>query len=196
VIICTILEKSSTGFGERAAQLGAADYLMKPILADDLYLALRRLDENHGFHAVMAVCEEPAEMESLVDVFHRHADAFHLTLAQNGPQTLAAIRYNRPDAILLSLDSPQASSTNPDPDKPAAATNLDGFGFLETLCHDPVLTSLPVIVLLAQQLDDPAQTRLDQLSPQPVRAVVRKGLKFEERLFANLEQILEPQAGA
>jgi signal transduction histidine kinase/CheY-like chemotaxis protein/nitrate/nitrite-specific signal transduction histidine kinase len=43
VILCTIVEDR-----ERAAKLGAADYLVKPILEDDLLAALQRLGDEDG----------------------------------------------------------------------------------------------------------------------------------------------------
>jgi len=41
VIICTLLEEK-----EKGLNLGAADYLMKPVLEDDLVHAIKRLERK------------------------------------------------------------------------------------------------------------------------------------------------------
>ncbi len=54
VIICSIIEQTDKGFS-----LGAADYLIKPILEEDLVNALRRLNKNGTLTEILVIDEDP-----------------------------------------------------------------------------------------------------------------------------------------
>jgi CheY-like chemotaxis protein len=57
VIICSILDQADKGFS-----LGAADYLVKPILEDDLVHALDRLNEDGTIHEVLVIDDDPNDL--------------------------------------------------------------------------------------------------------------------------------------
>ena len=57
VIICSILEQADKGFS-----LGAADYLVKPILEEDLVHALDRLNKNGTIHEVLVIDDDPNDL--------------------------------------------------------------------------------------------------------------------------------------
>ena len=164
VIICSILENQEKGFS-----LGAADYLMKPILEEDLVKAMDRLNGNGEIQSVLAVDDDANGLRWIEKAFQAHPE-YRLTLAQGGHAALDAIRNERPDAILMDLFMP----------------DMDGFTLLETLRADPVYREIPVVILTAGDLDDVQRARLADFS----QAMLQKGLVQEDELLANIESLL------
>jgi GAF domain-containing protein/CheY-like chemotaxis protein len=100
VIICSILEERSKGFS-----LGAFDYLVKPILEDDLVNALDRLNLDGTIREVLVVDDDPEDLRLVYRIF-QDRDDYQITLAEGGHQALVAIRSRRPHAIVLDLFMP------------------------------------------------------------------------------------------
>ncbi len=164
VILCSILEDQAHGFS-----LGAADYLTKPILEEDLLQAVQNLNGEGQIHEILALDNDLQDLAIIQRIFSGR-EGYQLHIAKDVSQALVELRYNRPDAIILDLFTPL----------------LDAFSLLETLRTDPFLRDIPVVVLTAGALDDEQTQRLSAFS----QTLLNKALMSEEELMAQLEHVL------
>jgi PAS domain S-box-containing protein len=63
VIVCSILEEEAKGFS-----LGATDYLVKPILEDDLLNALGRLNSENNIHTILVIDDDPKDLRLVTKI--------------------------------------------------------------------------------------------------------------------------------
>ena len=167
VVVCSIVQDQRKGFS-----LGAADYLMKPILEEDLLHAIRKVDKDGDIREILAVDDDLETLRLIEKMFRKYGqNRYRLVLAEGGHQALTAIDFKKPDAILLDLFMP----------------GLDGFTLLETLKADPGLRDIPVIIVTAGDLDEQQRRRLAQFS----EAMLNKGVLGEAEFLGILEQALE-----
>jgi signal transduction histidine kinase/CheY-like chemotaxis protein len=164
VILCSILEDQAHGFS-----LGAADYLTKPILEEDLLQAIQNLNGDGQIQEILALDNDPQDQTIIENIFNGR-QGYQLHIVKDVSQALVELRYNRPDAIILDLFTPM----------------LDAFSLLETLRTDPFLRDIPVVVLTAGTLDDEQAQRLSTFSQN----LLNKALMSEEELMAQLEHVL------
>jgi PAS domain S-box-containing protein len=136
VVVCT------GGNGrDRAAALGAADFLPKPISPERLRAAIARvLPRGRG---LVLVVDDDVRVRRLV-VETLGALGLDLAEAADGEEALVAIAERRPDAVVLDLVMP----------------GTDGFEVLERLQDDPTTRTVPVIVLTAKRLSGKERERL------------------------------------
>ncbi len=128
VIVCT-----GRNGRDRAAALGASDFLTKPFSPQDIRDAVSRaLPEGRG--SILIVDDEETVRRLVVETLR--GNGFELREAADGEEALAEIASRTPDALILDLVMP----------------GLDGFAVLERLQDDPEKRLLPVIVLTARRL--------------------------------------------
>jgi signal transduction histidine kinase/CheY-like chemotaxis protein len=163
VIICSIMGEQDKGL-----RLGATDYLMKPILEEDLIEALNKLN-NGEIQEVLVVDDDIEDLRLIEKSFQDHPQ-YHLRLVEGGANGLAALQQKRPDALILDLLMPV----------------VDGFTILETLRADPDLRDLPVIVYTAADLDEAQREKLAALT----QSTLHKGFVSSEELLTNIERAL------
>ena len=125
VIICSIMEQADRGFS-----LGAADYLVKPILEEDLVSALNRLNKDGTIHEVLVIDDDPNDLRLIEKILNEHRQ-YKLTLAEGGRKGWEAINQKIPHAIILDLFMPE----------------MDGFTILEKLRENSILRDVPVLVV-------------------------------------------------
>jgi signal transduction histidine kinase/DNA-binding response OmpR family regulator len=164
VILCSILEDQAHGFS-----LGAADYLTKPILEEDLLQAIQNLNGDGQIQEILALDNDPQD-QAIIERLFSGRDGYQLHIVKDVSQALVELRYNRPDAIILDLFTPM----------------LDAFSLLETLRSDPFLRDIPVVVLTAGTLDDEQMRKLSAFSQN----LLNKALMSEGDLMAQLEHVL------
>ena len=165
VIICSIIEDQAKGFS-----LGAADYLTKPILEEDLIGALNRLNGDGSIQDVLVVDDDPDDLRLIQKILLKNSQ-FQVRLAQGGPAGLAAIHSKPPHAVILDLFMPE----------------LDGFTLLETMRANPAFRDIPVIIFTAGDLTEEQQQRLAEFS----KMMLHKGLIREEELLSSIEHTLK-----
>ena len=78
VVICSIIEQADKGFS-----LGAADYLVKPTLQEDLVHALNRLNKNGTIHEVLVIDDDPNDLRLIEKILNDHGQ-YRPILAQGG----------------------------------------------------------------------------------------------------------------
>jgi PAS domain S-box-containing protein len=165
VIICSILEQADKGFS-----LGAADYLVKPILEEDLVRALDRLNKNGTIHEVLVIDDDPNDLRLIEKILNQHSQ-YKPILAVGGRKGWEAINANPPHAIILDLFMPE----------------MDGFSILEKLHETPTLSDIPVLVVSGGGLTNEQQQQLDAFGQR----LITKGSLNEIQLIENIEHALK-----
>ena len=165
VIICSILEEE-----EKGVNLGAADYLVKPFLQDDLIHAINRLNWNGEVKNVLAIDDNPADLR-LVQKMLDEQGKFRVTLAEGGKAGWQAIQDQKPDILILDLFMP----------------GLNGFTILEYLHQSPDLRGLPVVILTGADLTPEQHQQLSEFGQH----LLSKGYLRKQELLNYLETALK-----
>ncbi len=165
VIICSIVEEEEKGFS-----LGASDYLVKPILEDDLLGALNRLNGDGTIKDVLIIDDSVDDLRLMEKVIAENTK-FRPTLAEGGQKGWEMIINDHPHAIILDLFMP----------------DLNGFTILERLRTTPELRDIPVIVVSGVDLNSEQKQQLENLGKQ----LLQKGMLDEKELFALLGKALK-----
>ncbi len=165
VIVCSIVEEEEKGFS-----LGAADYLVKPILEEDLLAALDRLNGDGSICKVLVIDDSPEDLR-LMEKMLSGKNMYQPILTEGGLAGWDYIEKQRPDAIVLDLFMPE----------------LDGFTILERLRSAPDLRDIPVLVISGAELTPEQKQKLDNFGQQ----LLQKSLLSEPEFFATLEKALK-----
>jgi signal transduction histidine kinase/DNA-binding response OmpR family regulator len=165
VVICSIVEDQERGFS-----LGAADYLLKPILEDDLVGALNRLNGDGKIREVLVVDDDPNALRLIQKIFQQ-TDRYKLTLAEGGKAGWETLTKRTPHAVILDLFMPE----------------MDGFTILEKMRESAKLRHIPVVVVSG---GDPTPEQRRQLSEFGQRLISKSTLS-ERDLLSVLERALK-----
>ena len=164
VIVISIVEERERGFS-----LGAADYLHKPVLEEDLARALEKLDPDGRVKDVLVVEDDPSDLY-LVTRLLNEIGPYTVRTAENGEEALKLIRKRQPDAVILDLLLPK----------------LNGFAVVEEVRSRPEWQNLPIIIFTAADLS-PAE--LAQLRAA-TQGLIQKGSLDTESLLEHLQRLL------
>ena len=165
VIICSIMEQAEKGFS-----LGAADYLVKPILEDDLVCALDRLNKDGTIHEVLVIDDDANDLRLIEKILSQHGQ-YKPILAEGGRKGWEAINRKTPHAIILDLFMPE----------------MDGFTILEKLRENSILRDIPVLVVSGGGLSNEQQKQLDDFGQR----LIAKGSLNESQLIETIESALK-----
>ena len=164
VIICSITEKADKGFS-----LGAADYLVKPILEEDLVHALDRLNKNGQIHEVLVIDDDTNDLRLIGKILNEHSQ-YKPILVEGGRKGWEVINEKAPHAIILDIFMPE----------------MDGFTILENLRDHPKLREIPVLVISGGGLTNEQQQQLNEYGQR----LITKGSLNEDELIAGIESAL------
>jgi len=165
VIICSIMEQADKGFS-----LGAADYLVKPILEEDLVSALDRLNRDGTIHEVLVIDDDPNDLR-LIEKILNHQGHYKPILAEGGRKGWEAINKKTPDAIILDLFMPE----------------MDGFAILERLRENSILRDIPVLVVSGGGLTSEQEQQLNEFGQR----LITKGSLNQGQLIESIENTLK-----
>ena len=165
VVVCSIVEDEEKGFS-----LGAADYLVKPILEEDLLASLDRLNGDGSIREVLVIDDDPNDLRLLGKMLSEQGK-YKAILAEGGPAGWSSIQSKPPHAIVLDLFMPE----------------MDGFTILENLRKDNKHRDTPVIVITGADLTSEQQKQLDNLGQ---RLLQKSSLK-EKELITTIEKALQ-----
>src|SRR5262245_30684190 len=163
VIMVTILDEQ-----RRAAALGAAGYLNKPIERVPLDRLMARYRRPTAPTRVLMVDDDPdqrARTRSWLD-----GGQWIVREAANGREALVRLREERPDLILLDLMMPE----------------MNGFQVVAALQQEPAWRDIPVIVVTARDLDAEDRKRLNS----GVQSVLMKDSIRPADLVARIRALL------
>jgi len=164
IIICSILQEEERGFS-----LGAADYLVKPFLQEELANAINRLNKDQKIHEIMII-DDDADDRRLLKKLVEDNENMHAVLAEGGKAGLELITAKPPDAILLDLFMP----------------DMDGFAVLQQLRTNSLWNRIPVIILTGADLTSDQQKQLNKFG----KDMLSKSSLRESDLLAMLEETL------
>ena len=165
MIVCSILEQQERGFS-----LGAADYVLKPILGDDLLNALNRLNGDGRIREVLVVDDDPDALRLMQKIFQQQrALQDHLGARRKG--RLEDDHWHPPDAVILDLFMP----------------DLDGFTMLEQMRENARLRDMPVIVVSGGDLTPEQRKQLTEFGQR----LISKGALNEKDLLSTVERALK-----
>ncbi len=165
VIICSILEQEEKGFN-----LGAADYLVKPIIEDDLINALNRLNSDGSIREVLVIDDDPDDLRLISKLLNQHG-RYKPVLAEGGEQGWEAITTRTPHAVILDLFMPK----------------MNGFNILEKMRSTDSLRDIPVILITGGDLTAEQHEQLKNFG----KNLLKKGSLNEEDLLATLDRALK-----
>lgn len=164
VIFCSIIDQE-----EKAFSLGAADYLVKPFLQEDLIQAIQRLNPAGKIHRVLVVDDSIDDLRLVQKMLE--GNDLQVDLAEGGQRGWEALQAQPPDALVLDLFMP----------------DLNGFEILARLRNDPLLQSLPVIVLTGADLTAEQRVQMIEMGQK----YLPKGRLSENELVNAIEQALQ-----
>jgi PAS domain S-box-containing protein len=169
IIICSIVEQTDKGFN-----LGAADYLLKPIIEEELVHSLDRLNKNGSIQRVLVIDDDPNDLRLIEKILTEHGQ-YKAILAEGGRKGWEILNTNPPDAVILDIFMPE----------------MDGFTILEKLREEPALRDIPVLVVSGGGLTNEQQ---QQLADYGQRLITKGSLK-ENDLIASIENALKRIGG-
>jgi PAS domain S-box-containing protein len=166
VIVCSIIEDLEKGFN-----LGATDYLVKPILEDDLVNALDRLNADGSIRDVLVIDDNPDDLR-LIGKILTDDGRYKPILAEGGRMGWDIISSGKPPhAVILDLFMPE----------------VDGFKILENMQASQKLRDIPVIVISGMDLSTEQKNQLNEFGQR----LLSKGSFNEKELLTSIQRSLE-----
>lgn len=166
VIICSIVEDVEKGF-----HLGASDYLVKPILEEDLVNSLDRLNADGSIREVLVIDDSPNDLR-LIGKMLEDDGRYKPILVEGGLNGWARISSDAPPhAIVLDLFMPE----------------MDGFQILEQMQADARLRDIPIIIVSGMDVTQEQKDKLKELGQR----LLTKGLFNENELLTTLQRSLD-----
>ncbi len=166
VIICSIVEELEKGFN-----LGATDYLVKPILEEDLVNALDRLNTDGSIRDVLVIDDNPDDLRLLGKMLIDDG-RYKPILAEGGRVGWDIISSGKPPhAVILDLFMPE----------------MDGFKILENMQASEKLRDIPVIVISGMELTNEQKQQLNEFGQR----LLSKGSFNEKELLTSIQRSLE-----
>ena len=163
-IICSIIEDTEKGYS-----LGATDYLLKPILDDDLLGALHRLNYAGEIYDILLIDNDLDDLR-LLEKLLVDSKTYKPILANSGPAGWDMIVNHPPQAVILDLFMPE----------------MNGFEIMDAMQASPDLREIPVIVISGGDLNTSQQEKLDSLNLH----LLQKGNLDSKDLLKTLERSL------
>lgn len=166
VIMQSVRDDRDLGF-----MLGASEYLVKPVDRSKL-VALLRLHTLSPDASILIVDDDQATRRAVSKTLL--AEGWKVVEAQHGIEALAAVKTQRPAAILLDLVMPE----------------MDGFEFLHNLHAHPPWRDIPVVVLTSKDLTEDDRKRLQG----GVERVLEKGTLSRHRFLDEVRRLVSTLA--
>ncbi len=164
ILVCSIVSDTDKGLS-----LGVADYLIKPILEQDLLDALGRLTKGDKPSNVMVVDDSESDRKLLRRILE--GAGYQVVSASGGMEAIAKIGERSPDLVVLDIMMPE----------------MDGFTVLETLRSSEATRQLPVVVVTAKELTTEERERLNV----QVTTLLEKGIFDQQQLLQDVSTALE-----
>lgn len=166
VIVCSIIEDLEKGFN-----LGASDYLVKPILEEDLVNSLDRLNSDGSIREVLVIDDNRDDLRLLGKMLTDDG-RYKPVLAEGGRNGWNLISSgNPPHAIILDLFMP----------------DMNGFQIIEKLQADKRLRDIPVIIISGMDVSSEQKKQLEEFGQR----LLTKGAFNEKELLTSIQRALD-----
>ncbi len=166
VIVCSIIEDLEKGF-----HLGASDYLVKPILEDDLVNSLDLLNSDGSIREVLVIDDNRDDLRLIGKILNDDG-RYKAILVEGGKNGWDYITSGSPPhAIIMDLFMPE----------------MNGFQILENLQADKKLRDIPVIVISGMDVTSEQKIQLSELGQR----LLSKGSFSEKELLTSIQRSLE-----
>ncbi|MCD4738182.1 MAG: response regulator, partial [Anaerolineae bacterium] len=169
ILVCSIVSDADKGLS-----LGVTDYLVKPIVAENLLESLDRLTRVVEAYNILIVDDSESDRNLLRRILEEAGYA--VREAAGGAAALVGIHAELPDLVVLDLMMPE----------------VDGFTVLENIRANEVTKHIPVIVVTAKEL---TAAEHEQLNLQAA-ALLEKGIFDQQQLLVDVKRALEQLAGS
>lgn len=167
VVVQSIVPDDGTAW-----DLGAVDYLTKPVKREDL---LHSVEQALTWQGRVLIVEDDSDTVDLLEAAMRQI-GFTPLVAADGYEALTMTRRHRPDLILLDLRLP----------------GMDGFEALTHLKRDAVTQTIPIIAISAHVADTERERK--RLLALGAAAFLPKPFSIGD-LLSEIEAALQPLAG-
>ena len=156
VVLVTVVDQKALGY-----QLGASDYLVKPLNADDLLASLSRIGCREQKSRLLVVDDDPNIHEMVAQLLE--GSSYQIQAVSDGAKAVAVAQTDPPDIILLDLLMP----------------HMDGFSVIEELRQHPKTSGIPIVILTAKSLSAAEENSLKQ---RIFTVIQKQGLQGEALL--------------
>jgi CheY-like chemotaxis protein len=164
VIMLTMVDDPDRGF-----ELGATDYVTKPVNRHRLARILKRYSCSSPPCPVLLVEDDAATRASLNRMLVR--SGCRVTEAENGESALRSMEQDRPSLIFLDLLMPV----------------MDGFVFADRVRVHPDWRSIPIVVVTAHDVTPEERKRLGR----SVETIITKAGRSNEELLNKVRDALD-----
>jgi len=163
VLMATMMDNKALGM-----QLGAVDYLEKPIVPENLLQSIKYARLLNETREVLVVDDDAGVRELMQQVFEdAHID---VRLAVDGVDAMAQMRLKQPDMIVLDLMMP----------------NMDGFEVIRSMREDDRLKSIPLIVSTAKTL---SRDEINWLESHASQVMIKGGMDLNKMVAQTLGEL-------
>ena len=164
-IICSIVEDTTKGYA-----LGATDYLLKPIIEDDLLGSLGRINKSGLIHEVLIIDDDSDDLR-LLEKLLIESGKYKPIVANSGQEGWKQMLASPPQALVLDLFMPE----------------MDGFKIVDAMQETEQLKNIPVILITGGDISTTQQEKLDSLNHH----LLQKGALDPDELLSTLERSLD-----
>ncbi len=166
IIICSTVKDKN-----RAYNLGVADYLVKPIVENELVRALRNVESMEREKTRVLIIDDHVDDVLLIRRMLEAQENFKVIEANNGREGLKLVESMQPDLIICDLNMPE----------------MNGFRVVESLKSNSKMAHIPIIIVSAQELSVAENKFLNN----HVELLLKKGIFTEQELLDDIGQILD-----
>jgi len=165
IVICSTIKDKNRGF-----HMGAADYLVKPIVEKELLRSLRNVESLERGKIKVLIIDDHVDDVLLFRRILEAQDNYKIIEANNGREGLKIVETMRPDLIICDLNMPE----------------MNGFRVVESLRSSEKTKHIPIIIVSAQELSISQHKYL----AEQVQYLLNKGVFTEKELLEDVRQIL------
>jgi signal transduction histidine kinase/CheY-like chemotaxis protein/HAMP domain-containing protein len=157
VIVCSIEDQRT-----RASSLGVREYLIKPILEEDLLAALARAvaGTSKPLYQVLIIHPDPNRAESIRQVLVEKG-GYGVHVVTQGFAGLQALSESHPSAVILDF----------------GLSDMDGYGLLLSMRSQPDIKHIPVLALTNRSLSD---SEMGHINPELTRVISSEELDLDD----------------
>lgn len=173
-IICSIVADTQKGYA-----LGATDYLLKPIIEDDLLQSLNRIGGQNEIHEILIIDDDPDDLRLLEKMLEENKNYVPI-IANTGPAGWDKMVNSHPQAVLLDLFMPE----------------MGGFEIIDAMQEYSTLKDIPVIVISGGDISKTQQEKLDALNHHLLKKGSLSADELADTLERSLKRLAKPNTNA